>query len=519
MKSVLRLRSFFLTIRLRAARNNRFQLISSFALLALLLVPGAVQAQYISYAGMQTVFPVSGVSEPIGIALDTAGNRYIVDITSANITEVSVGGVPSTINSTLLDASAIAVDAMGNLYVADSGNNRVLEIPVGGGSQTTVGSGLSDPTSVAPDGLGNVYIVDYGHSRVVKVAAGGGLTVVADGSFSQPAAVAVDAYNNVYVTDVGDNSLVKVTASGTASFLQNNALPGGSTGVTVDKFGNIFVSSESGFLTLYGGGGLVRSLGTNWGVPIGLAADSTGNVYVADPEAGQIDIVAPGAVDIGQANVCPSSGTQTLPCSQSVTLNYNVQASFQNINSVAVKVSLQGAEDLDFTETANTCAGDFSTDTACSITVNFAPSAPGIRLGAVDVVGILAPVDDVVPLGSARRHLSARRLDGQFSLPDGATELSSVYLHGVGSGPIAAFDSGQIQTPWPLSATTAATRRELQRTAPAMCTSWMKIIAWFPRSLPWVSPPWWRVVAVAAFPPAMATRQPWPPSRIFGGWR
>jgi sugar lactone lactonase YvrE len=446
MKSVLRLRSFFVSIPLRAARNCRTLVISSIALLTLLMAPGAVKAQYLSYAGMQTAFPVSGVPQPIGIALDAAGNRYIVGFSSPNITEVSAGGTTSTINSTLLNPYGIAVDAVGNLYVADSGNNRVLEIPVGGGSQTTVGSGLMDPTSVALDSLGNVYIVDYGHSRLVKVAAGGGQTVIADGSFSQPSAVAVDAYNNAYVTDEGDNTLVEVPASGSVSFLQNNTLPEASNGVAVDRFGSIFVSSESGVVTLYGGGGLVRSLGSNWSVPIGLAADGAGNVYVADPGAGQIRLVAPGAVDIGQANVCPSSGTQTPPCSQTVTLNYNVQASLQNISSVAVKVSLQGAENLDYTETANTCTGDFSTDTTCAITVNFAPSAPGIRLGAVDVVGVLAPLDDVVPLGSAKRHASVPQATPQFTPPAGATELSAVYVHGIGSGPIAAFDAGLIQT-------------------------------------------------------------------------
>ncbi|HEY4174948.1 MAG TPA: hypothetical protein VGM42_18105, partial [Rhodopila sp.] len=190
----------------------------------------------------------------------------------------------------------------------------------------------------------------------------------------------------------------------------------------------------------------MQSLGTNWGVPIGLATDNSGNVYVADPEAGQIDLVAPGAVDLGQANVCPASGTQTPPCGQSVTLNYNVQASFQNITSVAIRVSLQGTENLDFTETANTCTGDFTTDTTCAVTLNFAPSAPGIRLGAVDVVGVVAPFEDVVPFASAKRRASVRLAAPQFTLPDGATELSAVYLHGVGNGPIAAFDAGLIQT-------------------------------------------------------------------------
>jgi sugar lactone lactonase YvrE len=440
-------RSFlvFVSIRLRRARFCRKPVVSGVAALALFLAPGALQAQTISYMGMQTVFPVAGVQEPIGVAVDSSGNRYFIDYGSVNVTEVSASGASSTINSTLLRPSGIAVDAAGNLYIADSGNNRVLKIAAGGGSQTVVPTtGLDLPVSVAVDSLGNLYIVDFRNQRLLQIAtAGGGQSVIADGYFSQPEAVAVDSYDNVYITDVGDNSLVEVPTSGSPFYAQNNSLPAASSGAAVDKFGNIFVSSESGYLTMFAGDGLVRTLISNpSAVPIGLATDSSGNVYLADPTvSGQVEIIAPDAVDIGQANVCPSSGTQTPPCGRSVTLNYNVEASAQNITSVAVKVSTQGAENLDFTETANTCTGDFTTDTTCSITVNFKPSAPGIRLGAVDVVGILAPQEDIV-----RRPQKKLRARPQFVLPDGATELSTVYVHGLGVGPLASFDAGVINT-------------------------------------------------------------------------
>src|SRR5580692_2589958 len=202
-------RSSFVSISiwLRAFRF-RNHVVSSSAALAILLGPGTLQAQYISYAGTQTVFPLTGVVEPIAIAVDARGNRYIVDNESANLTEVSVGGVESTINSTLSGPNGIAVDAAGNLYVADSGNNRVLEIAAGGGAQTTVPiTGLNRPVSVAIDSLDNLYVVDYRNQRVLQIAAGGGQTVVAPTYLSQPTAVAVDSYNNVYITDKGDNSL------------------------------------------------------------------------------------------------------------------------------------------------------------------------------------------------------------------------------------------------------------------------------------------------------------------------
>jgi sugar lactone lactonase YvrE len=437
-------RSSFVSISiwLRAFRF-RNHVVSSSAALAILLGPGTLQAQYISYAGTQTVFPLTGVVEPIAIAVDARGNRYIVDNESANLTEVSVGGVESTINSTLSGPNGIAVDAAGNLYVADSGNNRVLEIAAGGGAQTTVPiTGLNRPVSVAVDSLDNLYVVDYRNQRVLQIAAGGGQTVVAPTYLSQPTAVAVDSYNNVYITDKGDNSLVEVPASGATPFYaQNNTLPSQPNGVAVDKFGNVFVASLSGYFTLYAGGGLVRPLGTGWQAPAGVATDSSGNVYVVDENAGLVDVLVPGAVDIGQANVCPSSGTQTPPCGQSVTLNYNVEAASQNITSVAVKVATQGAENLDYTATANTCTGDFTTNTTCAITVNFAPTAPGVRMGAVDVVGTVAPSGDVV-----HRQQKKPRARPNFILPSGATELSTVYVHGLGVGPLASFDAGIIST-------------------------------------------------------------------------
>jgi sugar lactone lactonase YvrE len=431
------------SIRLRAARFCCNYFVSSLVAMALLLAPGTLRAQYISYAGTQTVFTVSGVVAPIGIAIDAAGNRYIADYASANVTEVSAGGTVSTISSTLLHPNAIAVDSSGtNVYVSDAGNDRVLEIPVAGGSQTTLGSGLSEPDGVAVDSTGNVYIADFNNHRVLKIAAvGGGQTEVAMGTFSFPSGVALDSYGNLYVIDAGYNSLFEVAPSGAVSTIQSTTLVMPPFGVAVDRFGNIFVSSESGALMMYSVGGLVRPVGTGFIVPIGLAADSSGNVYVADPAAGQIDVVAPGAVDIGPANVCPSSGTQTPPCSQSMTLNYNVEALNQNISSVAVKVSIQGVENGDFTETANTCTGDFTSNTTCAITVNFAPTAPGIGLGAVDVVGVVAPPNNVV-----HRNQKKSGARPNFVLPVGASELSTVYVHGLASAPLGNFDAGIINT-------------------------------------------------------------------------
>jgi hypothetical protein len=63
----------------------------------------------------------------------------------------------------------VAVDAAGDVFIVDNGTNTVVEVPAGGGAQTTVGSGLHQPYGLAVDAMGDVFIVDRGTSNVVEV--------------------------------------------------------------------------------------------------------------------------------------------------------------------------------------------------------------------------------------------------------------------------------------------------------------------------------------------------------------
>ena len=66
----------------------------------------------------------------------------------------------------------VAVDAAGNLYVVDSGNNRVVKLAAQSGTQTVLPfTGLTNPNGVAVDAAGNVYVTDTFNHRVVKLAA------------------------------------------------------------------------------------------------------------------------------------------------------------------------------------------------------------------------------------------------------------------------------------------------------------------------------------------------------------
>lgn len=209
--------------------------------------------------------------------------------------------------ATLCVPSGIAVDGAGNLYVVDAGNNRVLEynspfttdtLPdlvfgqdgsftssvcnKGGISQAS----LCGPTGVAVDSAGNVYISDTTNNRVLEFDMPLVTGVEADRVFGQfgsftsatcntggvssnslcgPTAVAVDGANNLYVADNSNFRLLEYDT------------PVAGNNTTADLvFGqnNNFTSSTNGCAPGPSAGVLCA--------PAGVGVDSAANLYIAD---------------------------------------------------------------------------------------------------------------------------------------------------------------------------------------------------------------------------------------------
>jgi sugar lactone lactonase YvrE len=97
------------------------------------------------------------INNPGGVATDTAGNVYIVDVGNQVIRKVDASGNISTIAGTpgvggstgdggpatkarlaLHVGGGLAVDAAGNLYIADTLNCAVREVTVSNGNVTTI---------------------------------------------------------------------------------------------------------------------------------------------------------------------------------------------------------------------------------------------------------------------------------------------------------------------------------------------------------------------------------------------
>ncbi|HEY3129921.1 MAG TPA: IPT/TIG domain-containing protein [Acidobacteriota bacterium] len=263
--------------------------------------------------------PATGanLNSPQAIAVDASGNVFIADTSNNRIRKVAAGtGIITTVVGSgqagfsgdngpatlaaLNGPSGIAVDVVGNLFLADAGNHRIRKVSTSGIITTVAGSGpigegaggfsgdngpataavLNTPFGVAVDATGNIFIADTGNHRIRKIGTDGIITTVAGnglagGSFSgddgpatlaglaAPIGVVVDAAGNFLIADTLNHRVRKVSAGI------------GATGTPIIT--TIAGNGQGGFV---GDNGPATSAA--FSVPIGIAFDSVGNLFIAD---------------------------------------------------------------------------------------------------------------------------------------------------------------------------------------------------------------------------------------------
>jgi DNA-binding beta-propeller fold protein YncE len=413
--------------------------------------PLAARAQ-VSFFSTTPVTLGSGFNEPTGVAVDAHGDVFVADQINNAVKEMVAvnGSIPAnpsirTLGSGFSNPASVAVDAAGDVFVTDALNNAVKEMVAVNGSIpanptiNVLGSGFNTPIGVAVDAAGDVFVADNGNSEVKEMVAVNGsipatnptINLLGSG-FSGPLGVAVDAAGDVFVADNYNNAVKEMVAV-------NGSIPANPTirtlgsgfshpaGVAVDAAGDLFVADyyNSVVKEMVAVNGsipanpTILTLGSGFSYAFGVAVDAHGDVFVADTYNNAVKELQTANLNFGTVNVCPSGQTTPAPCSQTLTLNFDVAA---NTSVSSVKIFTTGVANLDFqaeakdTSTTLCSAQTYASATTCTVDVTFAPLAPGRRQGVVEI------------------------LDGSGNV------LANTYIYGIGTGPAIAFSPSNLAT-------------------------------------------------------------------------
>jgi uncharacterized protein (TIGR03437 family) len=295
----------------------------------------------------------AGLKLPTDVAIDSAGNIYIVDYGNNVIRKVDTTGKISTFagngtadysgvagpapgdggpatSAEIPFPTSVAVDKAGNVFIANVG--AVRKVDTSGNISTAVAlSGVG----LVFDSAGNLYITDTNGTAIHKLSPDGVLSLVAGGAFgfsgdgglatqaaiAFPSGVAVDAAGNVYFADKTNNRVRKIDTAGIITTVAGSAgtpgfrgdggpatsaklglnLTAAFQGVAVDSAGNLYIAdpgnnrvrivNTAGIITTYAGNGNIFQTAHGDGgppamaglsTPYGVRVDSAGNIFIAD---------------------------------------------------------------------------------------------------------------------------------------------------------------------------------------------------------------------------------------------
>ncbi len=230
-------------------------------------------------------------NQPYALAIDANDNLYVGDRLNYSIRKITPAGVVTTIAgngvSGMVDATGtaarfgepigIAVDAAGNIFVGDYFNNRIRKITAAGVVTTFAGSNpgmvdgtgtaaaFNNPFGLAFDAAGNLYVSDSHNFAIRKITPAGVVTTLAGNgnagsangtgsaaTFSRPIGITVDANGNVYECDLDNHTIRKITPAGVVTTLAGTTGVVGSTDGTAPLFNNpVGIFSDNANSVLY----------------------------------------------------------------------------------------------------------------------------------------------------------------------------------------------------------------------------------------------------------------------------
>ncbi len=257
------------------------------------------------YKGNNGPATAAELSDPWGLAVDSAGDLFIADhdnnvirevvkatgeiITVAGNGKAGYSGDNGPATAAELDGpNTVAVDSEGDLFISDSANNVIREFVKATGDIITIaGNGtagysgdgspataaeINSPRGITVDSAGNVYFADNPNNviREIVKATGDIITVAGNGKagykgdkgpataaeLNGPNTVVVDSAGDLFIGDANNNAIREVETSGEIISIAGTGKAGdsgdngpataaqesGALGVAVDSIGDVFIA-------------------------------------------------------------------------------------------------------------------------------------------------------------------------------------------------------------------------------------------------------------------------------------
>jgi serine/threonine-protein kinase len=189
----------------------------------------------------QETLPFPGLGQAVGVAMDNIGQVFVTDTSQVWVGSRTRPGEPVPFPGPRTPVG-IALDGGGDVFVADT-TGQVLELPHGATSWVTLPfTGLIDPIGVAVDSAGDVYAADAVNNVVVKLPHGSTSQVTLPFTgLNNPLGVAVNSAGDVFVADTVNNRVVELPHGSTSQVTVPIAGLTRPSGVAVSPAGDLFV--------------------------------------------------------------------------------------------------------------------------------------------------------------------------------------------------------------------------------------------------------------------------------------
>jgi sugar lactone lactonase YvrE len=352
-----------------------------------------------------------------GLAVAADGTLYIADTSNSTIRAVtgaasseagiirSVAGKWAAQDVRLVEPLGIAVDRAGNLYIADhtAGTVSVLTKATG---QVTILAHVASPASLAVTNDGSKVFVASPETGGVFTIATLTRAIATVPDFAPLARESTPTAGPCAALEAATTSEATHRAAASASISAAAARPICPAGLAVDGGGNLFVADGNN-------GNILRvDATTNKTTPAAvgmiepgdIAFDGQGDLFVS--EQGRNRIIAMGALGDPASNLALTAPAPPAGCPQGASFTYCNEPSAGTSASFAFTLTNTSASTIsgivispafvppgtnpppaptNFTTTSTSCTATLTAGASCTISVAFTPLASGPIIGQVQV--------------------------------------------------------------------------------------------------------------------------------------